>query len=77
MLKNLLMPEGVCYKVQDLPTLANLRDWILQVDQVFRIEVDKDTVHQLFWSKCKDQRFTGANVAAMFFHMRSKDLKIM
>ena len=71
------MPAGILYQIHELPSVIDLRNWFVLLGQVFRQEIGRETVYNLFWNKCKDMRMTGANVAAMFFHMRSRELESM
>ena len=65
----------VYYDTHELPTVLDLKNWFIEMGQVFKRDIDRETIFNLYWDKCKDIRLQGANVAALFFHMRTKRLE--
>jgi len=57
------------------PALEDVREWFMKVEiAAKKFTADRDLVLTLFWNTCKDVRLTGANIAVLFYYLRSQNL---
>ena len=46
----------VYYDTHELPTVLDLKNWFIEMGQVFKRDIDRETIFNLYWDKCKDIR---------------------
>ena len=76
----MLLPNAASrqMKAYMAPTLEEFRDWLFKVEEAFKeFLTHRELVLSLFWDKLKNVRLTGANMAVLFYHLRSMNLANM